>query len=643
MAITDSISSPGRPAGASRAAPFPVPEVIFRSSPLFWLGIFALGMPWLRIGLGGWVFYPGHLAGGMLAAGVLLTESGWRRAGAALLPLLALGAYMAGLAAYRAQWETALLIAGSTCIQYLWGAAAFKLGCRERTPSAIGESLHLLLGAVLLAGLLAWGIQAFWPAGCSALNCSAQALLPPVFTGGWASSGQYLVFLLTISPVVGASVLEAMGSPGHGIRSGTFGGKGAGGELLPVWLAGAAGIGLVAGGGLWSLLLVALGLAGIAWNGPFGSGRDARHAVRGLIFFMAFAMVFVYGLAPGYLSRLVSGVSTQGAMRITLAGQPGRILSSTRDTLFSLRLANTGWSELGGGGAQVLWLGARLTITPERGLSRTHDLKAVEIPGPIEAGETIVVEIPLRLPHWVKEGYLSWWLKDSTGNYDNQAGQTLEWAEGSDSGFRFLNGEYRRLTRETENRLSSLAERARAYRDRTRPTGGARPNPDSAVMILGDLLDTLFFSPLWGEPGGDEHGGGNQRGNEPGGPPFAASRPMALALFHRYGLLGLLLAGWVLWRLVNRTLRVAQRLGSAGGAGWRLAPLSIALLGVAGLFLPDLGSYHGHWALFLLAGWMEGRHARLYPAHVPGERFGGRMRFRLRLPWRAGTSRRRQY
>ena len=405
-------------------------------------------------------------------------------------------------------------------------------------------------------------------------------------------------------------------------------------------MAGAAGLGLVAGGGVWSLLLVTLGLAGIAWSGPFGRGRDARHAVRGLIFFMAFAMVFVYGLAPGYLSRLVSGMSTQAPMRIAVEGQPGRILSSMRDTRYILRLANTGWSDLGGGGARALWLGARLTITPKRGLSRTHDLKAVEIPGPIEAGETIVVEIPLRLPHWVKEGYLSWWLKDSTGN---RGGEALVWAEGSDPGFRFLNGEYRRLTRETENRLSSLAERARAYRDQTRPTGGARPNPDSALMILGDLLDTLFFSPLWGKPGGNEHGREDRRGNEPGGPPFAASRPMVAVLFHRYGLLGMLLAGWVLWRLANRTLRVAHRLEGAGGAGWRLASLSIALLGVAGLFLPDLGSYHGQWAFFLLSGWMEGRHARLYPANVPGERSGGRLRFRLHLPWRAGTSRRRRY
>ena len=632
MAISESFSNSGGIAPGSRGAPFPVPEVIFRSSPLFWLGIFALGMPWLRIDLGGWVLYPGHLAGGILAAGVLLTETGWRRALAALLPLLVLGVYMAGLAALREQWETALLIAGSTGIQFLWGAGAFKLGCRERTPAAVGESLHLLLGAVLLAGLLAWGVQAFWPAGCAALNCRAQASIPPPFTGGWASSGQFLVFLIVVSPVVGDSVIQVLGRPGRR----NFGGKDAGGELLPVWMAGAAGLGLVAGGGLWSLLLVVLGLAGIARGGPFGrvsgiSGRqDARHFIRGLIFFMAFAMLFVYGLAPGYLSRLVSGVSTPAPMRITVEGHASKILSSTGDARYTLRLANTGWGDLGGGGGQALRLGARLTVTPELGLSRTLDLKAVEIPGPIEPGETILMEIPLRLPHWVKEGYLTWWLKDST---DNNGGKPIGLAEGSDPGFRFLNGDYRRLTRETENRLSSLADRARAYRDQTRPTGSTRPNPDNAVMILGDLLDTLFFSPLWGERGGQEQGS----------PPFATSRPAVLVLFHRYGLLGMLLAGWALWRLAKRALAVAQRLENAGGAGWRLAPLSIVLLGVAGLFLPDLGSYHAHWAFFLLAGWMEGRHARLFPANIPGERSRRRMRFRLRLPWPTGTRHRRRY
>jgi hypothetical protein len=118
-------------------------------------------------------------------------------------------------------------------------------------------------------------------------------------------------------------------------------------------------------------------------------------------------------------------------------------------------------------------------------------------------------------------------------------------------------------------------------------------------------------------------------------------RPLLPSLLHQYGLIGLGLALWFAWRLLQRSIVCAER----GELGWQLLPLSLALLALAGLFTPALGSYHTHWAFFLLAGFLEGRYARKYPwptLRVAPRRPWLQLRsLHLPLPWRMGAPRRR--
>ena len=100
--------------------------------------------------------------------------------------------------------------------------------------------------------------------------------------------------------------------------------------------------------------------------------------------------------------------------------------------------------------------------------------------------------------------------------------------------------------------------------------------------------------------------------------------------------IGLGLALWFAWRLFQHTLAISER----GDPTWMLVTLSLGLLSVAGLFTSALGSYYSHWALFLLAGFVEGRYARRFP--WPTLRLAPHRGWRLRLPlpWRMGAPRR---
>ena len=582
-------------------------NLLLEGSAAQWLALFLLATPWLRFDLGGWTLYPGAVALTLLLAAALLHDGGWGAALRPLQPLLALGGYIALVAALRGEWGTAVTVLLVTAGHFAWGAAAFRVGLQGRSGADLRAALLLLLCATLGLGLALWLVQGFWPAGCRALNCHEGAHWPFAFTGGWGSAGQYALLLVFLLPVLGGPLIAALGRPGGGPRR--WG--------LPV-LGAAAGMGLLAGAPLWALALVALGWALLLRAlGPVR--RDPqRLLLRGLAASALFGLVLVYGLEPGYLHRLWGNETALPPVRIRFQGPPPRLLSSDVPVPLALVLRNTGWSPLGGRGGDALRLGLRYLVTPERGATRAVDGPLVVVPGRLAPGDALALDVPVRLPPWVRDGYLTWRLSLADGSAVPLAG-------GSEPGFRFLNSAYRRLGLDPENQLSAMAARARAFQLEALPPTGAEPDANAAGMVLGNVLDTLFFSPLWGEP-------------EPAGRGHALpqQRPFLPSLFHRYGLIGLGLALWAAWRLLDRALGCQER----GDPGWMLLPLALALLGAASLFTPALGSNSSHWAFFLLAGFLEGRYARKYP--WPKLRLAPRRlwRFRLSLPWRIGAPRR---
>jgi len=570
--------------------------MILEGSPLYWLGVFSLAAPWVRFPLGDWVLYPGQWALGLLLAAVLLDEGGWVVAVRPLAPLLALGAYVSAVAALRGEWTASAIMAAVTVAHFWWGAAAMRLGMEGRSSA---PRVALLLGLTLTVGVgvVMWVLQAFWPEACRALNCHEHAPWPFTFTGGWGSAAQYALLLLLLLAPVGGALMSSLWRSGGSRRR----------WALPV-LGAAAGLGLVAGSPLWGLLLAALGW--VLLYRRMGPARQdpQRLLLRGLAAGGVFAVILVYGLVPGYLHRLWGSESALPPVRVTLPGSPPNALSSDAPTLLAVELRNVGWSPLGGSAAGPLVLGVRYLVTPERGPTRVLDGEHVAIPGTLRPGESRDVMLSVRLPPWMKDGYLTWRL-------ELQDGSEVPLARRSLPGFRFHNPGFRRLALDPENLLTAMADRARSFRSDTEPPPMVTPDMDSAGNVVGDALDTLFFSPLWGErePSAAHH-------------PFTVRRPFLLSLLHRYGLIGLGLVLWFAWRLLHRSMACAER----GDPAWMLLPLSLLLLFLAGLFTPALGSYYSHWAFFLLAGFLEGRYARKFP--WPALRLPPRRAWRVRLP-----------
>lgn len=583
--------------GASRNAP-PL-ELVLSGSPPYWLGLLVLATPWVRFPLGAWTLYPGHVALGLLLAAVLADEGGWVAAVRPLAPWLALGAWVAGVAALRGDLSAAAMAAGATALNFAWGAAALRMGLQPRVGRAVQAALVALLGLALAVGLALWAVQAWWPAGCRVLNCREDAVWPYPFTAGWGSAARYAVLLMFLLPVVGAPLLAALRDPRAG-------------RLLRglLTLSAAAGVGLVAGGPWWALLLAAAGWA-LLYRLLGRAPRDPeRLALRGIAAAGLFALVLVFGLEPGYLHRLGGNETGLPPVRVALDGPPPRGLSSEAPTALAVTVRNTGWSAIGGNGAGPLHLGVRYLVTPQRGPTRAVPGESVPLPGTLAPGEARTMRVTVRPPHWVSGGYLSWRLTLPDG-------REVPLAHGSQTGFRFTNAAFRRLGLDGENQLSALAARARAFRRDTVEPPAPGPALNSAGAVVGDVLDTLFFSPLWGE-------------REPvsRGRPLSPARPVLPSLLHQYGLIGLALALWCAWRLLQRSIACAER----GEPVWLLLPVTVLLLGAAALLSPAPGTYHAHWAFFLLAGFLEGRYARKFP--WPSLRLAPRRPWRLRLPLR---------
>jgi hypothetical protein len=589
-------------------------DLLRSADPLYWLAVLALAGPWVRVELGAWTLYPGAVAAGLLLGATILAEGGWQVALRPLAPLLLLGAWVAAVAALRGEWATALVVAAVTALHFAWGVAALRMGLEGDAAGRVRPALVLLLAASLAMGLALWGVKAFWPAGCRALNCREHTPWPYAFTGGWGSSAQYLLLLLFLLAPLGGPLLTVLRGP-----------------LLPRrWalpaLSAAAGLGLVAGAPLWAVLLVGVGWALLARLLQPARRDPQRLVLRGLAAASVFALVLVYGLEPGYLHRLWGGEGALPPVRVSLPQPAPRALSSEVTQFLPVLVRNTGWSPLGAGSQGPLVVGLSYLVTPERGSTRTVDSVATVVAGTLAPGQAREVLVPVRLPPWVRDGYLTWRLALGDGT-------PVPLSAGSLPGFRFSNAAYRRLGLDPDNQLSALSERARAFHEDTRPLIGTTPDAHSAGAVLGDVLDTVFFSPLWGEPEAT-----------PPGSAFAAQRSLLPSLLHRYGLIGLGLALWFAWRLFQRALACAER----GDLSWQLLPVAIVLLALAGLFTPALASYHAHWAFFLLAGFLEGRYARRYPwptLRVAPRRPWNRAwslpwSLRLPLPWRIGAPRR---
>ena len=557
-------------------------SLLLRGSPLAWAAAFMAASPWLRFQWGEFTVYPGYL---LLSAalGVVLMRSGpgERGGGMPLKPGLALGAYLTGLAAFEGRWMLAGVVALTVVLHGVWGWGAYRLGRHRGGAGALPDALILLLGGSLLMGLVTWAVAAFWPAGCLVLNCGRPGSFPLAFRGGWNDQEQYLLFLLLVMPLVATTLLQVNRNPRAGAEK----------TVLTALVAGSA-LALLAGATAGVLVLAALALAGLVQRlRPFRVPQDQRLLRYGLAI-LAIGAVLVYGLFPAYLGL---GTATPGTLRVVMEGAPPEALSSERETPLRVRVVNAGRITLFGQSAPPVRLRVRVLITPERGTTRTYDGEGANLTGPLHPGDALPLTVAVRLPPWVKEGFLAWRVEGGEA-----AGIGL--AADSDFGFRFTNPDFRPLTGEEDNLLSALAQRARDFQQKTFPPPLRGGNPHGWEKIVGDILDTLFFSPAWGA-----------LGPPPGEvTPFSSPRPFWGQLLQGYGLIGVALALWFALDLTRRAARIARHsLRTFEKVFWRLLPLSAWLLALSGIISPQLGSFHAAWGLFLLAVFVSGRHDRL--------------------------------
>ncbi|MCZ6558875.1 MAG: hypothetical protein O7A69_14050 [SAR324 cluster bacterium] len=562
-----------------------------RASPLVWLLIFAAGMPWIRLHWGEAVLYPGHwlLSGALWLA--LLGGPRPRRGSRhlPLKPVLLLGAYLCLMAGLRGQWALLGAVAGTVVLNYAWALAAFRVGTARGGTGTIPDGMLLLMAAVLAMGLAGWGATYFWPPLCQVLNCPAASGVPFVFLGGWTSHEQYWLFLLLCMPVAATYLLLLFRDPRHGASL-----------VILILLVAASGIALLAGARLWMMLLMVLASAGVLWRlAPLALPVDLR-LLQVLALVGAVGVLLLYGLFPGYLGMAARGVTGGGLLKITYFEAPPAALSSDRETVLRLRLSNAGLVTLLGDPEQPVWLRARLLFTPNRGETRAFDLNRVRLEGRLPPGKSMELEMPLRLPHWSREGYMAWRLEGGER-------QALRFAEDSKLGFRFVNGNYRNFSQEKGNFLSALAQRARQVGQGSFVPKSSSRSAREKGSLLGRILDTLFFSPLWGLAPAN---GGSRVA-------FSSSVPFWMQLFQEFGAIGLLLAAAIGFTIVRRAERIASRsLRFGDRILWRLVPLTGVLVLLTGIFSPVLGSFHTIWGLCLLFGFIEGKHWDLFAQRV---------------------------
>jgi len=583
------------------------------ASPWSWMGFLAAGAPWLTLRWGGFALYPLHLlVAALLLAALLYQMFTGAETRLPLRPVLALCGYFVFVLLLRGEFARALALAGATLANGAWAWAAYRVGRHSDRAEAAADGLLLFLGAGLACELVLWGLAAFWPAACSALNCPAWPQDPPPFRGGMSSPGQFMALVALAWPGVAAILVLAR----HQARA-------AAQQRVFTALAAALGLALLAGGGAW---LVPAGL--VLWLGlyrtlvPWGDPRDAALLKR-MGLWMLVAPVLFYALFPRYLGQWYTlAPAPGGRVRIEQAAGSSRVLSSERATVFALRVSNTGAFSL----SSPVLVFPRVLVTPARGPIRAADLEPVPLARALPAGASVQVNVPVRVPPWVDNGFLKWHVR-----YGN--GTLAAPSESSAQGQRFVNAGHRALGEGRENLLSALAKRARDLQNETFVPVPDQPAPVSAEKVVGDVLDTLLFSPLWGEAKGDGGEGKGEGRRARDWRPFPANRPFITDLFAEFGLIGLAGLVYLGWLLVLRARALEARTSKPGARlSWSLVPPSLAILAMLGLFSPALGTFHGQWGLFLLFGFMEGRYHRLFPAR-PGAEAGWRERADAALGW----------
>ena len=558
-------------------------------SPWFWFLALGAGASWIAPQVAGWTLYPGHWA---LAA--LLAVLMWRTATlwAGLRPLkwaLALCGYLVLMALIRGEWTRAATVAGATAANVFWAAGAYHLGKSGRKIDALIDGVVLFAAAALPVELLLWAGGAYFPQVCLALNCPERGLDLLPFRGGLASSGQYAVLLALTAPIIIPAIVLTWRDPAARIQ-----------RIVLAVIGIGSGLGVVAGAGGWWIPMALLLFAGL--YRLMGRPRDLATVrfFKSLAIGMVAAPLVLYAVFPGYLERwLHPGSATGGRVQILLTGPATAHLTSVAATPLTLRVTNAGTRTL----APPLRLLGRVMITPVRGVARVYEGQPVVLTEPLRSGKSIDVTVPVRLPHFVRGGFLAWRIERADGT-------PIALTRDSDHGFRFVNTGYRPLTDETDNVLSALAQRARDFRHKTFVPASESPSGPNFEKILGGLLDTLLFSPLWGEVK-------NVSPTSSWTPPraFHDDQPFFPLMFSEYGAIGLILILWLLWTTARKADAVGTRIsGTAARLGWQLVPVSILMLIVLAIFSTAPGSHHVQWGVFMLIGFVAGRYERLYPA-----------------------------
>jgi hypothetical protein len=590
--------------------PQPHPAALLRwtdGSPWRWLAVLAAASPWVRIDWlrtdgGPLPLYPLHILLTLLLAWALIGTQ--RRALAdevPLLPAVALIAWLALVALFRGQWWAlgGTLLGGA--FLWVWGWAASAVGRQASGPRHFPEAALLFLAATLLLGVTAWALQWWAPDLCRVVNCDPRAGIPYPFRGGWHTNAQYALVLILLLPFCADPLLRTLRDPRPGRA-----------RIALLALTVAAGLALLAGARWWLLGVVALGE--VLFARVLAADRHPldRLFVRGMVFFTLFGAVALYGLAPGYLGPLLTGRGDSRSAGVQVPpGGGAAVLSSDRVTAVPIRLLNTGWSDLRAGDERPLTVSALLLFTPRTGQTRAYPGGELLLYQTVAPGDALDIQVPVRLPHWVNTGFVMWQLHDA-------AGARIPINAGS-RGFRFANASYYSLDQASENQLTALASRARAFATRAQPPP-ADPVELTGDGLLGNAFDAIFFSPLWGHGPADTPGADNGRPINAGAGPLNVHQSVWLQLLHGYGLVGLGLAAWFGLRVLRQSWQLAQshergQRGSSTGSrmAWRLLPVSVVLLAALAMLSGEPARYHSLWGCFLLSGFVEGAHTRLHP------------------------------
>jgi hypothetical protein len=551
-------------------------------SPWRWLAVLVAAGPWLRVEIAPVTVYPLQWALTLVLGLALLGANPRARLAAdpPLLPWAALAGWIALLALLRGQWQAlGWTLAGGGGL-WLWGWAARELGRQTFAPRNFSLGALLYLAATLLAGLAAWGLEAYWPAGCRAFNCNPEAAPPYPFHGGWASNTQFAILLILIAPLLAgplATGRRALGGPRWAVAA----------------LAAFSGLALLAGARWWTLLVAGAGLYLFARVLAWDAHPKDRLLTRGIGFGFAFAAVTLYGLFPGYLGILLGGARVARSASVEIA-QSGIVLSSDRILPVPVRLTNQGWWKLTASEDDPLRVRALLLITPRTGQTLSYPGGEALVTRTLDPGQRMDLSVPVRLPPWINTGYLMW-------QVDDAAGRAVDTGRGPNRGFRFANAGFYALDG-ADNNLTALSGRARALGTRALPPPEDRVRIPGGDSIVSNAVATMFFSPLWG------HSLADPAGKVPLHPDLA----VAPQLLHAYGLIGLALAAW----LALRILRQSWQLGTAqaGGLTWRLVCVSTVLLMGLAATSGDPARYHALWGMLLVAGYVEGVFSGRYPA-----------------------------